>query len=178
MTDTDGPLPDEQKHRAEGRASTEAAPAHSPAGGDAVGEPGTDTLSALRAALAGRYEIERELGRGGMATVYLARDIRHERLVALKVLNPALGMALSAERFLREIRVTAGLAHPHILPLHDSGDAAGLLYYVMPFVDGETLRERLTRGRLPLDQALRLMRDVAGALAYAHRNGVVHRDIT
>src|SRR5512143_2310891 len=98
MTDTDGPMPDEQKHRAEGRASTEDAPPHSSAGGDAAGEPDNDTLAALGAALAGRYEIERELGRGGMATVYLARDVRHERRVALKVLNPALGMALSAER--------------------------------------------------------------------------------
>jgi serine/threonine-protein kinase len=131
----------------------------------------------LRAALAGRYEIEHELGRGGMATVYLARDLRHERPVALKVLNPALGIALSGERFLREIRVTAGLTHPHILPLHDSGDAGGLLYYVMPFVEGETLRERLTRGPLSTESALRLMRDVASALSYAHRHGVVHRDI-
>ncbi|HEU4787819.1 MAG TPA: protein kinase, partial [Gemmatimonadaceae bacterium] len=177
MTDTPGPLPDEQKHSAQGRALSEDAPAHSSAGGDAVGESTTDALAALRTALAGRYEIERELGRGGMATVYLARDVRHERRVALKVLNRALGMALSAERFLREIRVTAGLAHPHILPLHDSGEAAGQLYYVMPFVDGETLRGRLTRGRLPLDQVLRLLRDVASALAYAHRKGVVHRDI-
>ena len=132
----------------------------------------------LRAALAGRYDVERELGRGGMATVYLARDCRHDRSVALKVVDPALGAELSAERFLREIRVTAGLTHPHILPLHDSGESAGRLYYVMPYVAGETLRERLAReGALALPHATRLMRQVADALAYAHARGVVHRDI-
>ncbi|HSU96794.1 MAG TPA: protein kinase [Gemmatimonadaceae bacterium] len=136
------------------------------------------TEAALRAALAGHYDLERQLGRGGTATVYLARDHRHGRLVALKVLDPALGAAMSAERFLREIRVTAGLTHPHILPLHDSGSAGDLLYYVMPYIDGETLRERLAGGRqLPLDAARRLVREVASALAYAHRRGVVHRDI-
>jgi serine/threonine-protein kinase len=122
--------------------------------------------------------VLRELGRGGTATVYLARDYRHGRLVALKVLEPALGAAMSAERFLREIRVTAGLTHPHILPLHDSGTAAGLLYYVMPYIEGETLRDRLAGGQaLSLDAARRLLREVASALAYAHRCGVVHRDI-
>ncbi|MEO7104140.1 MAG: serine/threonine-protein kinase, partial [Gemmatimonadaceae bacterium] len=132
----------------------------------------------LRAALAGRYDIERELARGGMATVYLARDRRHDRLIALKVFDPALGAAVSAERFLHEIRITAGLTHPHILPLHDSGEAAGFLYYVMPFVDGETLRERLAHEpRLAPDAVLRIVREVASALAYAHRHGVVHRDI-
>ena len=144
----------------------------------ATAEPGAGMEATLRAALAGRYDVERELGRGGMATVYLARDRRHERRVALKVLDPALGATMSAERFLREIRVTAGLTHPHILPLHDSGEAAGLLYYVMPFVDGETLRQRLARERpLALDTALRLVREVASALACAHRQGVVHRDV-
>jgi serine/threonine-protein kinase len=134
--------------------------------------------AALRTAVAGRYDIERELGRGGTATVYLARDTRHGRLVALKVLDPSLGAAMSGERFLREIRVTAGLTHPHILPLHDSGVAAGLMYYVMPYIDGETLRDRLAGGQpLPLDAARRLIREVASALDYAHRHGVVHRDI-
>lgn len=133
---------------------------------------------ALRSALATQYDIVREQARGGMATVYLARDRRHERLVAIKVFDPALGAAMSAERFLREIRITAALTHPHILPLHDSGEAGGLLYYVMPFVEGETLRERLARERpLALETALRLIREVASALAYAHRHGVVHRDI-
>ena len=132
----------------------------------------------LGQALSSAYTIERELGRGGTATVYLAHDVRHDRSVALKVLDPTLGAALSAERFLREIRVTAGLMHPHILPLHDSGEAQGLLYYVMPFVDGETVRARLTlTPRLSSDIVLRLVRDVASALAYAHRRGVVHRDI-
>ncbi|HEY0778552.1 MAG TPA: serine/threonine-protein kinase, partial [Gemmatirosa sp.] len=137
-----------------------------------------DVAEALRSALAGRYAVERELGRGGTATVYLARDLRHGRPVALKVLAPALGAALSAERFLREIRVTAALQHPHILPLFDSGEAAGRLYYVMPYVDGETLRERLARtGALPEADAVRLLGEVADALAYAHERGVVHRDV-
>jgi serine/threonine-protein kinase len=138
---------------------------------------GDDVPARLRSALGGKYEIERELGRGGMATVYLARDLRHERRVALKALNPALGVALSAERFLREIRVTASLTHPHILPLHDSGEAGGLLYYVMPYVEGETLRDRLARGPMAAELVVRLVRDVASALSYAHRHGVVHRDI-
>ncbi len=134
--------------------------------------------AALRDALAGRYAVERELTRGGTATVYVARDTRHGRRVALKVLEPALGAGMSTERFLREIRVTAGLTHPHILPLHDSGEAAGLLYYVMPYVDGETLRDQLARrGALPVDEAVRVLREVADALAYAHGRGVVHRDV-
>jgi TolB-like protein/Flp pilus assembly protein TadD len=134
--------------------------------------------AALRTALSDRYELERELGRGGTSTVYLGRDLRHDRSVAVKVLEPVLGAALSTERFLREIRVTAGLMHPHILPLHDSGEAAGLLYYVMPYVDGQTVRERLAlEGRLTPDAVLRLVREVASALSYAHRRGVVHRDI-
>jgi serine/threonine-protein kinase len=128
--------------------------------------------------LAGRYRLERELGQGGMATVYLARDLRHERAVALKVLRPELAQALGADRFLREIRTTAQLTHPHILPLHDSGEAAGFLYYVMPYVEGESLRDRLLREKqLPLDDALQLTREVADALSYAHAHGVVHRDI-
>jgi eukaryotic-like serine/threonine-protein kinase len=133
---------------------------------------------ALQLFLADRYTIEQEIGRGGMAAVYLARDIRHERRVAIKVLDPALAAALGAERFLREIRIVAGLQHPHILPLYDSGEGAGFLYYVMPFVEGESLRQRLTREKqLPLEDALRIGREVADALAYAHGHHVVHRDI-
>src|SRR5213083_426867 len=137
-----------------------------------------DQLARLQAALADRYTIERELGRGGMATVYLAQDRKHHRQVAIKVLKPELAAALGPERFLREIETAARLNHPHILPLHDSGEAAGCLYYVMPYVEGESLRERLTREKqLPLDQALSLGREVADALSYAHGQGVVHRDI-
>jgi eukaryotic-like serine/threonine-protein kinase len=137
-----------------------------------------EVVDALRRALADRYRLERELGQGGMATVYLARDIRHDREVALKVLRPELGKALGAERFLREIRTTAHLTHPHILPLLDSGDAGGTLFYVMPYVEGESLRDRLTREKqLPLDDALAIARDVADALGHAHSHGVIHRDI-
>ena len=132
----------------------------------------------LAAALAGHYRIERELGAGGMATVYLAHDLKHERDVAIKVLHPDLGAALGADRFLSEIKTTARLQHPHILPLLDSGNAAGLLYYVMPLVTGETLRKRLQREKqLPIDEALQLTREVADALGYAHGLGVIHRDI-
>src|SRR5579884_808619 len=132
----------------------------------------------VAAALAGRYTVERELGHGGMATVYLARDPRHDREVAIKVLHPDLGAALGAERFLAEIKTTAKLQHPHILPLLDSGTADGLLYYVMPLVSGESLRDRLTRERqLPVADAVRIAREVASALDYAHRHGVIHRDI-
>ena len=114
-----------------------------------------DALNQLSAALSDRYLLERELGQGGMATVYLAQDLKHDRKVAVKVLHPDLAAALGAERFLAEIKTTANLQHPHILPLHDSGAADGFLFYVMPFVDGETLRDRLTRERqLPLDDAL------------------------
>jgi serine/threonine protein kinase len=138
----------------------------------------TETLDKLTAALADKYTIERELGQGGMATVYLAEDLRHHRKVAVKVVHPELAAVLGAERFLSEIHVTAGLQHPHILPLFDSGQAAGQLYYVMPFVDGESLRDRLHRERqLPIDEALRLAREIASALDYAHRKGVIHRDI-
>jgi serine/threonine-protein kinase len=137
-----------------------------------------DVVARLTAALNGRYTIERELGQGGMATVYLAHDTRHDRDVAIKVLHPDLAAALGAERFLAEIRTTANLQHPHILPLHDSGVADGFLYYVMPFVDGETLRDRLTRERqLPLNDTLTIAREVADALQYAHHRGIIHRDI-
>ena len=120
----------------------------------------------LTVALADRYRIERELGAGGMATVYLARDLRHDRPVAIKVLRTEIAEILGAERFLREIRIAARLEHPHILALHDSGEADGLLYYVMPFIDGESLRDRMTReGQLPIGDALRLAVQVADALA-------------
>jgi serine/threonine-protein kinase len=126
----------------------------------------------------GPYRVLRTLGYGGMATVYLARDERHHRSVALKVLHPGLAYALGPQRFLREIEVAANLSHPHILPLFDSGEVGGLLYYVMPYVEGESLRERLTREtQLPIDEALRIAREVADALAYAHGQGVIHRDI-
>src|SRR5476649_1367814 len=132
----------------------------------------------LNAALAGRYRIERELGAGGMATVFLTEDLKHKRKVALKVLKPELAAVLGAERFVQEITTTASLQHPHILPLLDSGEADGLLYYVMPFVAGETLRARLERERqLPLDDALRITSEVADALGAAHALGIIHRDI-
>jgi TolB-like protein/tRNA A-37 threonylcarbamoyl transferase component Bud32 len=132
----------------------------------------------LTAALADRYRVERELGQGGMATVYLAEDLKHRRRVAIKVLRPELAQVLGAERFLREIELVAGLHHPHILPLYDSGEAAGFLYYVMPLVEGESLRAKIDReGQLPIDEALRYAREVADALSYAHARGVVHRDI-
>ena len=135
-------------------------------------------LDRLAAALAQTYRLERELGKGGMATVYLGEDLRHQRRVAVKVLRPDLSAIVGAERFLNEIRVTANLQHPHILPLYDSGSADGLLYYVMPYVQGESLRDRLNREKqLPIDEAVRLAREVAGALDYAHRQGVIHRDI-
>ena len=136
------------------------------------------TASALVEALRDRYVLERELGRGGMATVHLARDLKHGRPVALKVLHPELAASLGPERFLREIRTTAQLRHPHILPVHDSGEAAGQLWYTMPYVEGESLRARLTRERqLSLEDALQVARQVLGALSYAHTHGVVHRDI-
>ncbi len=138
----------------------------------------SDVLTRLTAALADRYRIARELGAGGMATVYLAHDLRHERDVAIKVLHPDLGAALGGERFLTEIRTTARLQHPHILPLLDSGEADGLLYYVMPLVRGETLGARLERERqLPITDALRIAREIADALQHAHAQGIIHRDI-
>ena len=134
-------------------------------------------LEALRAALAERYAIERELGHGGMATVYLARDLRHERAVAVKVVERDVAPTAAA-RFLREVRIAARLTHPHVLGVHDSGEVAGLLYYVMPFVEGETLRARLTRQESPsLAEVTRLLHELADALAYAHAHGVVHRDL-
>jgi serine/threonine-protein kinase len=138
----------------------------------------TDAMTRLNAALSGRYRIERQLGEGGMATVYLAQDLKHDRRVALKVLKPELAAVLGAERFLAEIKTTANLQHPHILPLHDSGQADGLLFYVMPYVEGETLRDRLDREhQLPVEEAVRIATHVAQALDYAHRHGVIHRDI-
>ena len=138
----------------------------------------TPAAARLTAALADRYRIERELGAGGMATVYLAEDVRHHRRVAIKVLHPELSAVLGPDRFLKEIELTANLQHPHILPLFDSGAVDGLLFYVMPFVEGETLRSRLTREhQLPIAEAVRIATDVAGALEYAHKRGVIHRDI-
>ena len=135
-------------------------------------------LQRLTAALADRYTIERELGAGGMATVYLAQDLKHDRRVAVKVLRPELAAVIGAERFLAEIKTTANLQHPHILPLFDSGAVDGTVFYVMPFVEGESLRDRMTREKqLPIDDALRIAREVADALAYAHQHGVIHRDI-
>jgi TolB-like protein len=137
-----------------------------------------EQLQLLRAALASRYRVERELGHGGMATVYLARDLKHSRPVALKALRPEFAAVLGSERFLREIQIAASLRHPNILPLYDSGEADGTLYYIMPYVEGESLRDRLTReGPLPLVDALRIAGDVAQALSYAHAHDVVHRDI-
>ena len=138
----------------------------------------SDLTTRLTDALAGRYRIERQIGEGGMAIVYLAEDSRHHRKVAVKVLRPELGVALGADRFLREIEIAAGLRHPHILPLYDSGEAERLLYYVMPLIEGESLRTLLARDRqLPIGEALRYAREVADALSYAHAHGVVHRDI-
>jgi serine/threonine-protein kinase len=138
----------------------------------------TNALDHLKAALAERYRVERELGAGGMATVYLAEDLKHRRRVALKVLKPELAAVLGAERFVQEITTTAALQHPHILPLFDSGTVDGFLFYVMPFIDGETLRAKLDREtQLGVDEAVRITREVADALDYAHRHGVIHRDI-
>src|SRR4026207_1237347 len=135
-------------------------------------------VARLAAAMADRYRIERELGQGGMATVYLAEDLRHRRKVALKVLKPELAAVLGGERFVQETTPTAALQHPHILPLFDSGTAEGFLYYVMPFIQGETLRTKLDREtQLGIDEAVRITREVADALDYAHRHGVIHRDI-
>ena len=137
-----------------------------------------DTLERLRLTLAEHYGVKRELGRGGMAVVYLAEDVRHGRDVAIKVLLPELAVSLGGDRFLREIRVAAKLQHPHILPLFDSGSRDGLLYYVMPFVEGESLRDKLTREKqLDIGEAIRLTAEVADALHYAHGQGIVHRDI-
>jgi serine/threonine-protein kinase len=137
-----------------------------------------DVLTQLSKALKERYALDREIGRGGMATVYLARDVRHNRKVALKVLNPELGAVLGVERFLSEIQVTANLQHPNLLPLFDSGEAEGLLFYVMPYIEGESLRAQLQREKqLPIDDAVHIASAVASALDYAHRHGVIHRDL-
>src|SRR5438874_11957986 len=141
-------------------------------------DPVRDAVAAMTAALGERYEIERELGRGGTATVYVAQDRRHGREVAVKVLRPDVAAAIGAERFLREITIAARLTHPHVLPLIDSGQAGGSLYYVMPYVRGESLRERLVREqRFALKDALRIAREVGAGLDYAHREGFVHRDV-
>ncbi|MFI5312416.1 MAG: protein kinase, partial [Gemmatimonadales bacterium] len=138
----------------------------------------SDLLPRLQSSLADRYTVEREIGRGGMAMVYLAQDVRHHRPVAVKLLHPHLAMSIGPERFLREIQIAARLQHPHIVPLYDSGHTDDFLYYVMPFIAGESLRQRLDRERrLPLEEAARLARGVASALDYAHRQGIVHRDI-
>ena len=137
-----------------------------------------ELLEQLTAALGDRYRVERELGHGGMAVVFLAEDLKHRRRVAIKLLKPELSAVLGSERFLREIEIAATLQHPHILPLFDSGQAGGLLYYVMPFAEGESLRQRLAREQqLPLDAALQITREVGSALQYAHEHGVIHRDI-
>ena len=139
---------------------------------------GVVEVAQVRRALAGRYQVERVLGEGGMATVYLAHDQKHNRKVAVKVMRPELAATLGADRFLREVEIAAQLSHPHILPMHDSGEADGILYYVMPYVEGETLQERLAKeGQLSVNDAMRLAREVAEALAYAHTRGIIHRDI-
>jgi serine/threonine-protein kinase len=138
----------------------------------------SDLTERLKVAIADRYVIERELGEGGMALVYLAHDVKHERKVAMKVLRPELAAVIGAERFLQEIKVTANLQHSHILPLYDSGAADSFLYYVMPYVEGETLRAKLEREKqLGVDDAIALTRAIAGALEYAHKQGIIHRDI-
>jgi eukaryotic-like serine/threonine-protein kinase len=138
----------------------------------------TQQTDRLNTALAGRYRIERHLGEGGMASVYLAEDLKHDRKVALKLLKPELAAVLGADRFVVEIKTTASLQHPHILPLFDSGTADGFLFYVMPFVEGETLRDKLNREtQLGVDEAVRIAREVLDALEYAHQHGIVHRDV-
>jgi TolB-like protein/tRNA A-37 threonylcarbamoyl transferase component Bud32 len=168
------PLPEEARFCLQCGAST---PTDSVAASRALAAGAVD-VAKVRGALADRYAIERVLGQGGMATVYLAEDLKHHRKVAVKVMRPEFAATLGSERFLREIEIAAKLSHPHILPVHDSGEADGLLYYVMPWIDGESLRERLLQqGALPVDQALRLAREVAEALEHAHQRGIVHRDV-
>ena len=138
----------------------------------------SDLRAQLEQGLSGSYVLERELGRGGMATVFLASDLKHDRPVALKVLHPELAQSLGPERFLREVKLAARLQHPHILTVLDSGETAGRLWFTMPFVEGESLRDRLRRERqLPVEDALRIAREAAQALQYAHTHGVIHRDI-
>ncbi len=137
-----------------------------------------DTFERLKTALSDRYAIEREIGAGGMATVYVAEDLKLRRRVAIKVLRPELAVALGTERFVQEIELTAKLQHPQILPLYEAGEADGFLYYVMPYVEGESLRERLDRdGKLSVEDVVRLTDDIAAALSYAHEHGIVHRDV-
>src|SRR5689334_13589524 len=137
-----------------------------------------DSFQRLKDAMEGRYTLEREIGAGGMATVYLAHDVRHNRKVAIKVMDPELAALIGAARFLKEIETTANLQHPHILPLFDSGQVEGTVFYVMPYVPGESLRSRLTREtQLPVSDAIRIATEVAAGLDYAHRHGVIHRDI-
>jgi serine/threonine-protein kinase len=137
-----------------------------------------DLRAQLQDGLGGSYTLERELGRGGMATVFLAHDLKHDRPVALKVLHPELAASLGSERFLREVKLAARLQHPHILTVLDSGETAGRLWFTMPFVEGQSLRDRLRRERqLPVEDALRIAREAAQALQYAHSHGVIHRDI-
>mgnify|MGYP002066694389 CR=1 FL=1 len=136
-----------------------------------------ERFDGFQRAIASRYRIERELGHGGMATVYLTQDLKHGRSVALKLLRPEIAAVLGSDRFLREIQVSARLSHPNILPLYDSDEAAGLLFYVMPYVEEGTLHDRLFKGRPGIAEALDLARQVAAGLAYAHEEGVVHRDI-
>jgi DNA-binding SARP family transcriptional activator/tetratricopeptide (TPR) repeat protein len=165
-----------QRVRADREPATGAAsPITAAPSGDATPAP---PLDRFRSALAGRYEIEEELGAGAMAVVFRAADLRHRRRVAIKVLRPELAALMGPERFLYEIDIAAGLVHPHILPLHDSGEAAGLLYYVMPYIEGASLRDRLLdQGRLPVADAVRITREIADALDYAHGKGLIHRDI-
>ena len=137
-----------------------------------------DLLDRLRAALADRYRVDREIGRGGMSRVFLAHDLKLDRSVALKVLRPDLAAIIGRERFRREIKLAAALDHPHILGIHDDGESEGILYYVMPYVRGESLRDRLIREKqLPVDDALQIAREVASALSHAHSQGIIHRDI-
>ncbi|MDH5643547.1 MAG: serine/threonine protein kinase, partial [Gemmatimonadota bacterium] len=137
-----------------------------------------DSLNRLKTALADTYRIEREIGSGGMAIVFLAEDLKHRRKVAVKVLRPELAAALGGERFVQEIEVAAQLTHPHILPVHDSGEVKGFLYYVMPYIEGESLREKLSKqGELPVTEAVNIIREIVDALSHAHENGVVHRDV-
>lgn len=166
------PLPEEAQYCLHCGTATPTDPDAPPRAAAAV------EVTKVRAALAAEYRIERVLGEGGMATVYLAEDLKHRRQVAVKVMRPELAATLGADRFLREVEIAAKLSHPHILPVFDSGAASGFLYYVMPYVDGETLRDRLHReGKLPVEDAVRLALEVAEALAYAHGRGIIHRDI-
>src|SRR5262245_55916244 len=143
-----------------------------------AGESTPQSIDVVRAALADRYAVEAAIGHGGMGRVYLARDHRHHRPVAIKVLHPEIAHALGPDRFPREVAIAASLVHPNVIPLHDSGSAGGMLYYVMPYVEGESLRARLIReGQLRIEDAVRIAGDVAAALDYAHARGIVHRDV-